>query len=872
MHRRIVFLLLILLVTFNAKAQKGKKNTNNENKNLTAEEIQAYKEQCNYLVKFLEGSLNFLGDPNQVISEKEIIINESYLKIFKDKNVQIEDDLDANRQVPLRKDVQAYLKDIVFFFKQVEFSFEIKNIELFTTENQEPGFKITFNRHIKGIMVNNDSIDNNITRYMEINVDPFEKDMKIVSIYTTVPNKKEEMRYWWSTLPKEWKDFFGSNVVVFDTLPFNKIVSYNDSTIVITKEKETFNTDANNNLTDLQNKQYQTAIYDTLTAKTATLDYYLKSVFHLNKLDISYNTKITSLEPVSQLTHLETLNCSHTGVNNIVPLRNLSSLRELNISHNTIKSIKPLRFCFALEELNLSNTSIDSINTLANLTSIEKLIMDSTDISNINPIKSLKKLKYLSMAYTSVSNLKPIAQLPALKQLILKGSAVNNLAPLATLPALEYINIDNTKVNDLSPLAKIPSLTTIQANNTGVKNLDKLDTNQNIKLIYCDNTGINREEALEFMKKNPESLVVFDSQRLRSWWNKLSDNWKKIFIKDFNTNNTITKEQLHKIVNIKEISLAGNTSVKTLEPLKMLFRLEKLDISNTKITNLASLSSLTNLRYLNINGTPVSSLESLKNLTALREVKADTTKISDILPLKNNKSLKILYCDNTNVEKANVINFKKYVPGCLVIYQTESLSFWWNNMEQAWREELSKQIEIIKHPTREQLQKIVDMKEVKIKNNVHINTLEPLSYFNYLEKLTVNFTSVSDLTPISVLDSLKLLNLSNNPVTDITPISKLKNLEILILENTGIEDLSPIENLIHLKVLNVSGTKVRKLKPVSNLINLEKLIINNTNINKLNDIENLHNLKLIKCYNTKLKKKKIDAFKTVHPEIDIVFY
>ncbi|RLD38334.1 MAG: leucine-rich repeat domain-containing protein, partial [Bacteroidetes bacterium] len=86
---------------------------------ITAEEVEAYSEQSKQMVKYLEGTLNFLGDPNEVASEKDIIINQSFLKMFENDEVQIEDDLDENREIPISKDVQAYLKDIDFFYKTV---------------------------------------------------------------------------------------------------------------------------------------------------------------------------------------------------------------------------------------------------------------------------------------------------------------------------------------------------------------------------------------------------------------------------------------------------------------------------------------------------------------------------------------------------------------------------------------------------------------------------------------------------------------------------------------------------------------------------------------------------------------------------------
>lgn len=82
----------------------------------TPEQIEGFRTQCSGLVKFFEGTLNFLADKKNPVKEKEIIINESYLKFFMNEKVQVEDDLDEKRLVPLYKDIPAYLSDVDFFF------------------------------------------------------------------------------------------------------------------------------------------------------------------------------------------------------------------------------------------------------------------------------------------------------------------------------------------------------------------------------------------------------------------------------------------------------------------------------------------------------------------------------------------------------------------------------------------------------------------------------------------------------------------------------------------------------------------------------------------------------------------------------------
>jgi len=230
-----IFIIIIFFLSGNCIAQTDS--------TLTTDEITQYELQSKQLVNYLEGTLNFLGDPDEMQSDKDIIVSTSYLKFFKSDKVQVEDDLDENREIPLNKDVQAYLKDIDFFFKEVKFKFKIEKTEQLVSDSGVIVFKLTLNRHLEGVTISNDTIDNNQLRFIEINLDPLQKDIKIASIYTTKIREKEELRYWWNNMSEEWKNFFGKSVLIYDTLPFQNIIWFSDSSIVTTKWIEIVTTD-----------------------------------------------------------------------------------------------------------------------------------------------------------------------------------------------------------------------------------------------------------------------------------------------------------------------------------------------------------------------------------------------------------------------------------------------------------------------------------------------------------------------------------------------------------------------------------------------------------------------------------------------------
>ena len=181
--KRLTLFLLLFLPVLVAKSQTS----------LREDEIKEYESQVNQMVQYLQSTLNFIGDPSNSAHEKDVIFKESYSKIFKDENVQVEDDLDENRGVSINKDVQAYLKDIDFFFDKAEFTFDVQSVTPQINDHGNTFFKVAMVRTLSARTITGDSISNSRNRFLEINLDIDKKELMIVSFYTTKPHAKDEL-------------------------------------------------------------------------------------------------------------------------------------------------------------------------------------------------------------------------------------------------------------------------------------------------------------------------------------------------------------------------------------------------------------------------------------------------------------------------------------------------------------------------------------------------------------------------------------------------------------------------------------------------------------------------------------------------------
>ena len=132
----IIFLLIFLFGAQQSFSQTVK--------GYSKQELDDFSSKVEDQVRFLEYLLNTIGSSETSARDKDVIIRESFLKIFRDGIVQVEDDLLQDRMVVTNKDVTAYLKDIEFFFDNVDFKFKIREVKPSQKDNGDVFFVVSY--------------------------------------------------------------------------------------------------------------------------------------------------------------------------------------------------------------------------------------------------------------------------------------------------------------------------------------------------------------------------------------------------------------------------------------------------------------------------------------------------------------------------------------------------------------------------------------------------------------------------------------------------------------------------------------------------------------------------------------------------------
>jgi internalin A len=210
-------------------------------------------------------------------------------------------------------------------------------------------------------------------------------------------------------------------------------------------------------------------------------------------------------------------------------------------------------------------------------------------------------------------------------------------------------------------------------------------------------------------------------------------------------------ESIGRLAELRVLAFRGR--VTTLEPLRVLNNLTKLNCNNTMVSDLEPLRSLTQLSALDCSHTSVSDLEPLRDLRSLAHLNCSRTPVADLGPLReltNHTGLDRIRAQVSNLESPRKLAYLD----CSQTHVTDLGP----------------------------LQAITNLTDL-ICSQTHVADLEPLRALNNLTKLDCHHTQVSDLEPLRALKNLRELDCSRTMVSDLEPLRGLTQLANLRCNN-----------------------------------------------------------------------------------------
>ncbi len=871
--------------------------------------LNRYKAESASLIRFLEFSLNTIADPATSARERDIIIQESYLKMFQSAKVQIEDDLVPDRSAITNKDVQAYLKDVDFFFVKAKFEFSQIHVAHQVNEQGNLYFVVSFLRYLEGITIDGDTIRNSQQRFAELNLDQDSRILKIASIYTTRLGETEELVEWWDNLDQSWKNRWATSLRIRDSLRLSDVMAHRPyvslrDTILVAKDPQVIEggefvgdlsvfDSASKPFSSPETSREHVLGQEAIPVFSPLLLADLKRLINVRSLDFSGEV-IYDIEPLGKFTQLRSLNLSGTSVFDLAPLRNLTYLEALDCSKTQVRTLEPLRYATQLKELRLASTRVTQLQTLTRFPALRVLDLSRNLITDIVPLAKLASLKDLDLGQTLLSEVNALAALTELNRLSLAGTQVSDLKPLASLQNLQYLNLEDCPVKQLDHLAGNLSLRLLFVDGTQIRSLLPLAKLPELSRVYCDHTFIGQAEAQTFTRNRPEVLIVFESGLLKGWWDQMGTDWQDLFRGLVPVGEQPTREELQQMANVREVDLRGKTFLSSLAPVEVLVNLRKLNLSGTSIQSLEALQDLTDLELLDcsfsqvsslepltnhsrlttliISSTPIVSLAGIEGATDLKTLLADSLQVESLAPLDSLGRLSRVSIEGSSVPREEVIRFLRSHPETITLFQSAYLLTWWEQLPAAWKACFSQIGTVGMTPGPEALHNLTQSTQMAVIDYSAILDIAPMTEFLRLKHFHLQGAMVRDLRPLASLKSLEVLLLPKNPVSDLNPLSGLSQLRHLQLDNTLVNDLSPLQTLGKLQVLSCQGTSVKNLKPLSGLLDLRQLDIASTQVRSLSPLDALPRISWIQCFNTRISTRAVQKFQEKQPNCEVIHY
>ena len=433
----------------------------------------------------------------------------------------------------------------------------------------------------------------------------------------------------------------------------------------------------------------------------------LSGLTALTNLDLSDNTKIKDVLPLTDLSNLTSLDLTgNTGLTQekasvlyiLTPPQGQTTVTgvivptnaELVVFANTnleaaVRSKLGLSTGYPVSKsgiakmtsLTATRKEIDDLTGLAEATGLTSLDLGDNDIVNLGRLQGLSNLETLDLADNAIENFGSLTGLGSLETLDLGQNEIVNLpGNLTGLSSLGTLDLADNQIQNVSSLTDLSSLTSLDLKNNNLGDVEPLSTMTTLKKLYLrGNTALSNVKLLVDLKATaktsiditlPRPVRITDDNLATAVRNALNSRHSfnlqagdSVFPEDmallttFTASNPVQGEEIENLTgleaatNLTSLNLSGN-DFSSLTPLAKLVLLETLDLSENDISSISSLAKLTALTTLNLSMNRISSLTTLSKLTALTDLNLSENSISSLTSLSSLTALTTLNLSNND--------------------------------------------------------------------------------------------------------------------------------------------------------------------------------------------------------------------------------
>ena len=234
--------------------------------------------------------------------------------------------------------------------------------------------------------------------------------------------------------------------------------------------------------------------------------------------------------------------------------------------------------------------------------------------------------------------------------------------------------------------------------------------------------------------------------------------------------------------------LISDCGFSTIEPLKDVVTLKRLDLSSNTIRNLSVLSGMPGLEELNLKHNALTDLSALQGLQNLKRLDVSFNSLTSLEPLAGCPALTFLEAENNQISILNGVENMTGLTYLSVNYnQISDISL---------------------------LANLTNMETLKIANNT-ISDISALAGMSKLDSFYFAHNEVSELPAWPAESMLRIIDGANNKLTSIAPLASMKELAYVYLDYNALTSVDPIADCVNLVQVNVYGNEIESVSALT---------------------------------------------------------
>lgn len=196
-------------------------------------------------------------------------------------------------------------------------------------------------------------------------------------------------------------------------------------------------------------------------------------------------------EQVSELTWLETLNCSQNKISDLSPLAHVTQLQSLDCNSNPITNLSGLKYVPQLQRLVCEGSQITNLSGLKYVPQLQALLCSLNQINDLSALMHVPQLKILDLGANKISDLSALIHVPQLQMLHCVVNQIDNLCALIYVPQLQLFDCTYNYISNLSALAYVPHLQTLSCSDNDINDLSALVHVPQLQTLGCSENRIH---------------------------------------------------------------------------------------------------------------------------------------------------------------------------------------------------------------------------------------------------------------------------------------------------------------------------------------------------------------------------------------------